>query len=121
MATQMELKVLFQAVSDTVHVTTFALRAPAGPAVLRVKMPLEVYLRAWIVTPFRGSHGHDRISLEYFLSFPFYSSFKILYFFVIYMSSKRPLGPPFWIVPWLLPSAFVRKDLNLLWEILPDS
>ena len=54
MATQMELKVLFQAVSDTVHVTTFALRAPAGPAVLRVKMPLEVYLRAWIVTPFRG-------------------------------------------------------------------
>ena len=29
-------------------------RAPAGPSVLRVKMSLEVYLRAWIVTPFRG-------------------------------------------------------------------
>ena len=29
-------------------------QAPAGPAVLRVKIPLEVYLRAWIVTPFRG-------------------------------------------------------------------
>ena len=31
-----------------------ALYTLTGPAVLRVKMSLEVYLRAWIVTPFRG-------------------------------------------------------------------
>ena len=42
---------------------------------------------------------------------------NILY--VIHMSSKRPFL--FESVPWLLPSTLVRKELNLLCEILHDS
>ena len=97
-------------------------------AVLRVRMPLEVYPCAWIVTPFRSIFSivnilawsrsnqprilslHNQLRILSFI--PFLFVFKNMIFFVIYMSSKRPLSPPFWIVPWLLPSALVRKELK---------
>ena len=37
------------------------------------------------------------------------------------MSSKRLLGPPCSIVPWLLSSALVCKELNLLYAAVRDS
>ena len=72
-------------------------RAPSGPAVIRVRMPLEVYLRAWIVTPFRGIFSiinilarsrsnqlrilslHDQLTILSFI--PFLFVFKNMIFF----------------------------------------